>query len=144
MAKAITWPPRRCSRLAQPSTAKSRATAPKVQGSSSHHFLLLFCEGLIRHRPPRTPPSNSPRPSLLRGQFGIEIGSNQEIEVESMSSRCQIDVKSTREERTARRIRGWGPGGLCLISPSQLLFCFSLFLFCRPEQPSNEKSKALT
>ena len=36
----------------------------------------------------RTPPSNPPCPPLLRGQFGIEIGSNQEIDVESMSKRC--------------------------------------------------------
>ena len=32
---------------------------------------------------------------LLRGRFGIEIGSNQELDVESMSNRCQIDAKST-------------------------------------------------
>ena len=39
-------------------------------------------------RAPRTSHSNLPRPSLLRGQFGIEIGSNQEIDVEQMSNRC--------------------------------------------------------
>ena len=33
--------------------------------------------------------------------------------------RCRIDAKSTPEEGRARRIRGWGPGGLCLINPSQ-------------------------
>ena len=31
-----------------------------------------------------TPPSNPPRPPLLRGRFGIEIGSNQKIDVELM------------------------------------------------------------
>ena len=30
---------------------------------------------------PWTPTSNPPRPSLLRGRFGIEIGSNQEIDI---------------------------------------------------------------
>ena len=28
-----------------------------------------------------------------------------------MSNRCRIDAKSTPEERRARRIRGWVPGG---------------------------------
>ena len=37
-----------------------------------------------------------------------------------MSNRCWIDAKSTPEEGKARRIRGWGPGGLCLKSPSQI------------------------
>ena len=36
----------------------------------------------------KAPPSNPPRPPLLlRGQFGIEMGSNQEIDVESMPNR---------------------------------------------------------
>ena len=38
-------------------------------------------------------------------------------------NRCRIDAKLmsklTPEEGRARRIRGWGPGGLCLMSPSQ-------------------------
>ena len=50
-----------------------------------------ICEESIRHRPPRTPPLNPPRSPLLRGRFGIEIGSNQEIDVESTSNRCRID-----------------------------------------------------
>ena len=37
--------------------------------------------------------------------------------------RCRIDAesmpKSTPEEGRSRRIGGWGPGGLCLINPSQ-------------------------
>ena len=73
--------------------------------------------GLLGTGPP--PPSNPPRPPLLSGQFGIEIGSNQDIDVKSMSNRCRIDAKSTPEEGKARQIRGCGRGGLCLISPSQ-------------------------
>ena len=38
--------------------------------------------------------------------------------LKSMSNRCQIDTKSTPDEGRARRIRGWGLGGLCLINPS--------------------------
>ena len=44
-------------------------------------------EGFIRHRLP-DPPSNPPRPLLLRGRFGIDIGSNQEIDLESISNQC--------------------------------------------------------
>ena len=44
-----------------------------------------------------------------------------------MSSRCRIDAKSTLEEGKARRIRGWGPGGLCLINPSQV-YTTSLYI----------------
>ena len=41
---------------------------------------------------PQTPPSNPPRPPLLKGRFGIETGSNRcRIDVESMSNRCGID-----------------------------------------------------
>ena len=43
------------------------------------------CEGFIRHRPPRPRPRI--RHALLRGRFGIELGSNQEIDVESMPNR---------------------------------------------------------
>ena len=53
--------------------------------SLSYNNLSAACEGFIRHR---TPPSNPPRPPLLRGRFGIEIGSNEEIDVESMLNRC--------------------------------------------------------
>ena len=44
---------------------------------------------------PQTPPSNPPRPPLLRGRFGIDLTSirhrnrlNQEIDAETMSNRC--------------------------------------------------------
>ena len=33
------------------------------------NMISYSCEGLIRHRPPPTPLSNSPRPPLLRDQF---------------------------------------------------------------------------
>ena len=69
---------------------------------------------------------NSPAP-LLRGRFGIEIWSNLR---KSMSNRCWTDVR-------ARRIRGWGPGGLCLISPCPEirfgLFCFFAYGSPHPE-----------
>ena len=64
--------------------------------------------------------SASPSPSWGSIWHRIGSGSNQEIDVESMPNRCWIDAKSTPEEGKARRIRGWGPGGLCLINPSQL------------------------
>ena len=35
-----------------------------------------------------------------------------------------VDAESTPEEGRARRIRGWGPGGLCLINPSQPYHCW--------------------
>ena len=57
--------------------------------------LVSFVRGLIRHRPPRTPPSNSPGPPLLKGRLGIETGSNQKTSMsnrcQSMLNRCQID-----------------------------------------------------
>ena len=39
-----------------------------------------------------------------------------------MSNKCRIDAKLTPEKGRARRIQGWGPGGLYLINlqPSQL------------------------
>ena len=67
------------------------------------HCKFRLVRGLLGTGP-RT--SNPPRPPLLTGRFGIEIGSNQEIDVESMSSPCRIDAKSTPEEGKARRIQG--------------------------------------
>ena len=78
---------------------------------------------LSKAQAPRTPPSNPPRPPLLRGRFGIKTGSNPAIDVESMSNRSWIKAKSTPKEGRARRIRGWGPGGLCLLNPSQVQHC---------------------
>ena len=68
----------------------------------------------------RTPPSNPPRPPLLKGLFGIEISSNQE------GDRCRIDAKSAGplggEGEADSRVRSGG--GLCLISRSQLYHSF--------------------
>ena len=61
--------------------------------------------------------NQSPTP-LLRGRFGID----------STSIR-QIDAKSTPEEGRARRIRGWGPGGLCLINPLTILAFLEFLAF---------------
>ena len=84
-----------------------------------------FVRGLLGTGPP-DPPSNTPRPPLLRGRFGIDSTSIRHrnrvksgIDVGSMLNRCEIDAKSIPEERRARRIRGWGPAALCLINPSQ-------------------------
>ena len=56
--------------------------------------------GLLGTGPP-DPILESDSPSPPRGsiwhRFNIEIGSNQEIDVESMVHRCQIDGKSTPE-----------------------------------------------
>ena len=52
------------------------------------------CEGIIRQRPPGPHPRIA-SPSLLRGRFGIEVRSNQEIDVESESNQSHIDVEST-------------------------------------------------
>ena len=85
-------------------------------------FRINFVRGLLgTGHPDPSLESASPSPprGSIRHRFGIEIGSNQEIDVESMSNRCWIDANSTPEEGRARRIRGWGPGGLCLINPSQ-------------------------
>ena len=49
------------------------------------------CEDIFRHRPPPDPTLESASPSPPQGRFGIEIGSNQEIDIESMLNRCQID-----------------------------------------------------
>ena len=98
------------------------------------------CEGFIRHSPARTPPSNPPHTPLLKGRFGIdstsirrrnwvEWGSRCRI---SMSNRCWIDAKSTPEEGSVRRIRGWGPARGAVPNkpiPSQASLCCGLSCF---------------
>ena len=54
----------------------------------------------------------------IRHRNRVKSGNRCRINVKSMWDRCQIDP----EEGRARRIRGWGPGRLCLISPSQPKF----------------------
>ena len=73
--------------------------------------LALPCEGFIRHSPSQTPPSNPPRPPLVRGRFGIDLTSIRHRFDIAMSNRCRINVKSTPDEGRVRRIRGWGLGG---------------------------------
>ena len=70
----------------------------------SDHCLV---RGLLGTGPPGT------RPPLLTGRFGIKIGSNQDIDVESMlnDARGEGDADS--------RV---GSGGLCLTNPSQPWF----------------------
>ena len=81
---------------------------------------LWFVRGLLGTAPQGPHPSNPPRPPLFRGRFGIEIGSNQEIDVESMLNGYQIDPEEVEDE-----VRG-----LCLISPSQALVkVFFVFFF---------------
>ena len=92
---------------------------------------IQSCEGFIR-------PSNPPRPPLVRGRsgtdlaliqhrFDIDLGSNQEIDVESMLNRCQIDPL-TRGGRGGFEGGVWG--GLCLRNPSQIQsICFDTMCF---------------
>ena len=81
---------------------------------------------------PRTPPSNPPRPPLLRGQFRIELESNQEIDVESMSDRYQIDPRGGEGEADLRV----GSGGsvpnkpLTTLDPAETPFAKTPFSWC--------------
>ena len=62
-----------------------------------HYKKNRFVRGLLGTGPPDpTLESASPSPPQrsIWHRFNIEIGSNQEIDVESMSNRCQIDVES--------------------------------------------------
>ena len=69
-------------------------------------FFSVLVRGLLG-TDPRTPPSNPPRPQ----------GSIWHRNRVKSGNRCRIDAESTPEEGRARWIRGWGPGGLCLINP---------------------------
>ena len=76
-----------------------------------------ICEGFIRHRnsPPPDPTfeSASPSPPQTSIWHRNRVTSRNWCRID-----FQIDAKSTPEEGTARRTRGWGPVGLCLINPS--------------------------
>ena len=69
----------------------------------------MFVRGLLGTGPPRTPSTPS-CPPLLRGRFGIEIGSNRKL----MSNQCDVELMPNRPLR-----RGWRGGfegevrGLC-------------------------------
>ena len=58
------------------------------------------CEGLIRHKPPWTPPSNPPCPPLLEDRFGIEAPHK------AMFITCEGDShpENLRERRTFQGI----------------------------------------
>ena len=67
---------------------------PKIIPPTKPCVTDLLCNGDINfpnNKHVTGPPSNPPRPRLLRGRFGIEsgnqMGSNQEIDVESMLNR---------------------------------------------------------
>ena len=87
----------------------------------------MICEGFIRHKPP-DPTLESTSPSPPQGsiwhRFNIDSTSIRHRFPDLTLFRCQIDAKSTPEEGRARWIRGWGPGGLCLINPSQIMMLF--------------------
>ena len=85
---------------------------PKSQELQLH----MHCEGFIRHKPP----GPHPRVRLALPSSGVDLASIRHRFPDLTLFRCRIDAKSTPEEGRARRIRGWGPGGLCLINPSQM------------------------
>ena len=62
--------------------------------------------------------TGAPDPTLESASPSSPQGSIWHRNRVKSGNRCRIDAESTPEEARARRIRGWGPGGLCLISPS--------------------------
>ena len=80
--------------------------------------------GLLGTDPP-DPTLESASPSPPQGSIAHQIRKSISwFDPISMSNWCCIDAKSTLEEGRARRIRGWGLGGLCLINPSQFYSVF--------------------
>ena len=98
--------------------------APGAYPDSSP-LLDQFLSAIIRPRcvraywaqTPRTSPSNPPRPPLLRGRFGIDSALIRHWFDIDVLIWPYFDAKSSPEEGRARRIRAWGPGGLCLTNP---------------------------
>ena len=78
----------------------------------------MLAGGLLGTGPP-DPTLESASPSILRGRFGIKIGSNQEIDVESMSNRFWIDAKSTLRRGGGEADSRVGSGGPVPNNPSQ-------------------------
>ena len=78
------------------------------------NVMKISCEGFIRHSPPLEPTLESASPSHPQG-------SNWHRNRVKSGNWCRIAVecKLTFEKGRARRIRGWGPGSLCLINPSK-------------------------
>ena len=82
------------------------------------------------HQPPfRTPPFACLFIFRRMWCFGGHISSFSNFLEEN-----RINVELTPEEGRERRIRGWGPGSLCLINPSQVwwetIFAIGRLLFC--------------
>ena len=98
--------------------ARTGSSASRARGPERHLLCNHYCcKGILRHRPRRPHPrirlALPPQGSIWH-QNRVKSGNRCRINVESMLDRCQINP----EEERARRIRGWGPGGLCLINPS--------------------------
>ena len=87
----------------KPATTRQEATsvhldvevAPSRGPLGGFRIIDKSCEVFIRHRPPRAHPrirlaltSSGVDLASIQHRFDIEIGSNQEIDVESMSNRC--------------------------------------------------------
>ena len=86
------------------------------------HWITNIARGFLgtgRPDPTLEYASPSPPQGSIRHRFDIDSASIRHRFPDLTLFRCRIDAKSTPEEGRARRIRGWGPGGLCLKSPSQ-------------------------
>ena len=89
------------------------------------------CEGLIRQRPPGPHPRIHLALPSSRGEFGIEIGSNQEINVKSMPNRPSgSDKKNELKPKLfgpvifgwggVFHVKGWGPkSSVCPSKPRE-------------------------
>ena len=94
------------------SAARSSPTTCAKTGRTAHVFTAQGCEGLIRHRPPGTPPSNPPRPPLLSGRFGIDSASiRHRFDILTLF-RGRIDVESMLNRPLRRGGRGGFEGGV--------------------------------
>ena len=60
----------------------------------------------IRHSPPQTPPSNPPRPPLVRGRLGIDLTLIRHRFRVKSGTRCRINVKSMPSRPLTRGGRG--------------------------------------
>ena len=89
-----------------------------VFGRSDNRNIASVVRGLLGTDPPDlTLESASPSPPQrsIWHRFDIDSTLIRHRFPDLTLFRCQIDP----EEGKARQIQGWGPGGLCLINPSQ-------------------------
>ena len=98
------------------------------------HIAILPLWGVYYAQPHRTPPSNPPRPPLLRGPFGIDMKSNQEIDVESMLNWCPIDPWEGEGEADSR-VRSGGSVPNNPLAILSLRYAISRNTFCRETSP---------